>query len=259
MIVFREDLYGMDVLVKGKYRTKRNRGLERCVLVRYMINSGYSKEEIFSSLKKLSYNENPYLSKESKEKIYNKIYEKALQYEYIKDKEVVIYKDEMEKILSVENQDARNLLFTSLVYYKWGQTIRYYEFYSKVEGRSTVRCKDRDILAISNIKTRGKENKVRLFNQLIKEGLYKTVSFKNTEYFYIPFAQNYGDIAFTIDNFDDLILWLYSYIHPSKYKKCEECGIWIRKTTGSKKYCSSCSQYVAHRKSWESTDLWKSA
>ena len=53
-------------------------------------------------------------------KIYQKIYNKALKYEYIKDKEVIIYKDELDVILKIEDKKARDLLFVSLVYYKWG-------------------------------------------------------------------------------------------------------------------------------------------
>ena len=70
MIVFREDLYGLDVLTKNKYQTEKNHGFERCVLVRYMANNGYNKEEIISSLRKLSRSEFAYLSKEKKDKIY---------------------------------------------------------------------------------------------------------------------------------------------------------------------------------------------
>lgn len=247
MIIFREDLYGMDILVKKKYRTKKNRGLERCVLVRYMNNNGYSKEEIISSLKKMSHSENPYLSKENREKIFNKIYDKALNYEYIKEKEVTIYKDEINKILEVPDKNARNLLFINLVYYKWGKTINHYKFYSKNLNKVCVKCQDKDILSLSKLDIKSSRQKSLLFNYLIKNGLYKTTSFKNTEYFYIPFAQENGEVAFVIDNFDDLILWMYSYLEPLKYKKCEECGRWIKKTTGSKKYCASCAKYISNQ------------
>lgn len=247
MIVFREDLYGLNVLTKNKYQTEKNHGLERCVLVRYMANSGYNKDEIMSSLRKLSRNEFAYLSKEKKEKIYEKIYDKALKYEYIKDREVIIYKEELDKVLEVEDKRARDLLFVSLVYYKWGQTVDYYKFYSHNLNRILVKENDADLIALAKLKSLRSIQKNLTFHYLIKNNFYKNIGFKNTNYFYIPFVQNEGDIALRIDNFDNLLFWLYSYLEPNKYKKCEECGKWILKTTGSKKYCKSCALYVSNQ------------
>lgn len=247
MIVFREDLYGLDVLTKNKYQTEKNHGFERCVLVRYMANNGYNKEEIISSLRKLSRSEFAYLSKEKKDKIYEKIYNKALKYEYIKEREVIVYKDELEKILSIQDKKARDLLFVSLIYYKWGQTVDSYKFYSHNLNRILVRESDSDLIALAKLKSLRSIQKNLTFHYLIKNNFYKNVGFKNSNYFYIPFVQNEGEIAFKIDNFDNLLFWLYSYLEPNKYKKCEECGKWILKTTGSKKYCKSCALYISNQ------------
>lgn len=247
MIIFREDLYGLNVLTRNKYQTKKNRGLERCVVVRYMFNNGYTKEEILKSLHKLSRNEFAYLPKEKKEKIYDKIYKKALNYEYIKDREVVIYKSEMDKILEIKDKNARNLLFAGLVYYKWGQTVDYYKFYSHNLNKVLVRESDFDLITLAKLKSLRSKQRNLTFYYLIKNNYYKNISFKNNNYFYIPFAQTSGEVAFTIDNFDELILWLYAYLEPQKYKRCCECGKWILRTTNSKKYCKECALYVSNQ------------
>lgn len=248
MIVFREDLYGADILTKNKYRTGKRHGFERCVLVRYMANNGYSKEEIISSLKRLSKKEFMYTSEVYERRIYNRIYNKALEYEYIKDKEVIIYKSEIDTILSIPDKKERDLLFVCLVFYKWAKTIEQYKFYDHFLNKTLVEEHDNDMIALARLKSlRNVERKLK-FNYLIKNHYYEDRMFKGKSFFYIPFAVDAGEVAFTIDNFDDLIYWLYWYIEPTKYKRCIECGRMIKKTTGSKKYCGSCACYVANQK-----------
>lgn len=247
MLIFREDLYGLNILTKNKYQTERNHGFERCVLVRYMHDNGYSKDEILSSLNKLTRNEFAYLPREKKDKIYERIYKKALEFEYIKDREVIIYKDELDKILEIKDQRVRDLLFVCLVYYKWGQTVDSYKFYSHNLNRILVKENDKNLLSLAKLNSLRAKQKNLLFYQLISNGYYKNTGFKNNNYFYIPFCQDAGEVAFKIDNFDNLIFWLYSYLEPNKYKKCEECGKWIYKTTGSKKYCKPCALYVSNQ------------
>lgn len=247
MIIFNEEKYAKEIINNSKFKTNKNRGYERCVLVRYLFAEGYTEDGIKDYLNGLSRGEFPYLSKNDKYKIFDKIIAKANQYEYIKDRNVKIYKSELEIINSIENEKARDLLFICLVYYKWGCTVDAFKFYSKNMNKILVEEKDKDLYYMSKLNSLRVKDRNLTFYELIKNRLYVNCGFKDKNYFYIPFACSDGEVAFEIDNFNDLILWLYSYLEPEKYKKCEICERWIKKTKSPKKYCSECANSMVRK------------
>ena len=62
-------------------------------------------------------------------------------------------------------------------------------------------------------------------------------------------------IAFTINNFDNVIREILFYDNPTKFFRCGVCGKLIERkapNTNNKKYCSECARYVKIQKTLES-------
>lgn len=104
MLVFDERKYAKNIIENNKYETIKSQGKERCIIVRYLINEGKSTEEIKSILNNIPMSGGEYLSEKEKDVIFSKIINKAGDYEFITGKSVVIYKEEMDKVLSIEDE-----------------------------------------------------------------------------------------------------------------------------------------------------------
>ena len=187
MIIFDEKKYAERILRNKEYGTLKNQGQERCAIVRYLkFDKGYSDEDILNVLSKIPMHGGDALTKQHKNEIYSRIIEKAPKYEYVKDIEVKIYKSELDIINSITNENRRNLLFCSLVYYKWGQHIFSENFYSKVSERVMVLEDDENISKISKIMKLRKDERFALYRELYLKKYYIQDIIKSKNYFYIP-------------------------------------------------------------------------
>ena len=246
MIIFDEKKYAERILRNKEYGTLKNQGQERCAIVRYLkFDKGYSDEDILNVLSKIPMHGGDVLTKQHKNEIYSRIIEKAPKYEYVKDIEVKIYKSELDIINSIKNEDCRNLLFCSLVYYKWGQHIFSKNFYSKVSERVMVLEDDENISKISKIMKLRKDERFALYRELYLKKYYIQDIIKSKNYFYIPFAKDDGeDVVMTINSYGNILGELYLYNKEQGYKRCENCGEVIKKNNNKQKYCNNCSRIV---------------
>lgn len=251
MLVFDEKKYAEDIISNNKYNTIKTQGRERCILVRYLTSLGYSIEDIKNVLAKIPMSGGEFLSANEKDIIFSKIIDKANQFEFITDISVTIYKNEIDTILSVEDEYARNLLFVYLVYYKWASQIKHLQFYSRHNDAIMVLENNSDIWKLAGLSKLRVADRYRLCNNLFTLGLYKIDNFKSHNYIYIPFAQNSGEVAFTIKNYDNILGELFLYSSPNQYKRCCVCGTVIKKTRSPKKYCTSCAYKENIRKTKE--------
>lgn len=246
MLIFDEKAYAKELLKEKTFKTYRQKDIERYVLIRYLHSQGLSFDEIENKLQKFPLVGCEYLDKKEIDMIYSKIIDKALSCDLITGIKVDIFKSEMEVINSVKNEHARNLLFILLVYYKWAINQSYLYFYSKHNEAKMVMTNDIDCWKLAGLMKLRVADRYKLCNELISNKLYVEDNFKSHNYFYLPFSKDSGDIAISIDNYDNIIGELYYYNEPEKYKRCATCGTVIQKTRSPKKYCSKCA-YEAKR------------
>ena len=62
---------------------------------------------------------------------------------------------------------------------------------------------------------------------------------------YIKSLYNENNIAFTINNYDDVVFYYEHYINPFWYPLCERCGKIIKRSSTTQKYCKECSKKAA--------------
>lgn len=251
MLIFDEKKYAQEIINSKKYNTIKTQGRERCVIVRYLMNLNKTSEEIKDILFSIPMKGGEYLTEHDKSCIYDKIIDKANQFDFITGLQVEIYKNELDVILSVENENARNLLFVYLVYYKWACQIKHLRFYSKKNNVFMAVENNADIWKLANLSKFRVSERYLLCNQLFSLGLYRVDNFKSHNYIYLPFVQNDGEVAITIKDFDNFLNELFIYEYPNQYKRCIICGKVIKKTRSPKKYCSDCAYKENIRKTIE--------
>lgn len=61
---------------------------------------------------------------------------------------------------------------------------------------------------------------------------------------YIKSLYNENNIAFTIDNYDNVVDYYNRYLNPSRYLSCEKCGAAVKRIKNNQKYCKRCAKYV---------------
>ena len=145
MLVFDEEEYATEIINNKKYNTVKTQGRERCILVRYLTSVlNYSNEEIKNVLEKIPMSGGEYLTSKDKDVIFSKIINKANEFDFVTGIEIDIYKSEMDVILSLEDEYARNLLFVYLVYYKWatiyGNLLVYLSYESQIDIDCVIYC-----------------------------------------------------------------------------------------------------------------------
>lgn len=251
MLVFDEKKYAMNLIKNKEFQTYRQKDIERYILIRYLSSEGMSSDEIKKELENFPLIGCEYLDKKEMNIIYDKILARALSCPLITDIKVNVYKSEMEIINKLEDENARRLLFVLLVYYKWAINQQYLFFFSKYNNTKMVITNDLDIWKYAGLMKLRVAERYKICNKLIIDGLYVEDNFKSNNYFYLPFLKEEGELAFTIDNYDNIIGELDYYNDSEHYKRCAECGVVIKKTRSPKKYCDNCARVVKNQKNKE--------
>ena len=258
MLIFDEKIYAEELIKNKKYQTVKTQGRERCVLVRYLNSLGYNKEKIKKVLFDIPIHGGEYLSYQDKDIIFDKIINKANDYEFVTGITVNIFKSEINEIEQIENKYERYLLFMYLVYYKWASKVKHLQFYSKKNNIMMVVENNNDLWKLAGVSKFKVSDRYMLCNQLFNKGLYKIDNFKNHNYIYLPFAKNDGEIVISISKYDNILGELLIYEEPNNYKRCAICGRVITKTRSPKKYCSECAYKENIRKTMKNRKSLKS-
>lgn len=251
MLIFDEKKYAMNLIKNKEFQTYRQKDIERYILIRYLSSEGMSSEEIKKELEAFPLIGCEYLDKKEINLIYDKILERALSYPLITGIKVNIYKSEIDTINTLDDDNAKKMLFALLVYYKWAINQPYLYFFSKYNNTKMVITNDLDIWKCSGLMKLRVAERYKVCNKLIIDGLYVEDNFKSNNYFYLPFSVDDGEIAITIENYDNIIGELNYYNNPDKYKRCSECGVVINKTRSPKKYCDNCARIVKNKQNKE--------
>ena len=257
MLIFDEKKYAENLLKSKEFKTYRQKDIERYILIRYLSSIGMKEEDIKKQLAKFPFAGCEYLDKTEISYLYDKILQKALSRPLVSGIEVDIYESEMEVIESVEDFDARKLLFVLLIYYKWASQQSCLKFFSRYNNVDMVITNDLDIWKNAGIMGLRVSERYKLCNKLIEKGLYVEDNFKANNYFYLPFCQKNGKIAIKITNYDNILGELLYFEDKNHYKRCSNCGIVITKTRSPKKYCSNCAREIKNKQNLKYYNLGK--
>lgn len=158
-------------------------------------------------------------------------------------KKVIIYNEELERIKTLNNNNAENLSFIMLVIYKFFDYEWVYECNS-------------DLYKLAELKVSGKSRNELLYllsqNKMIRFNAFVNKDYKHNRHkkiaetkfkvlFCLDESCNIKTVAFTISDFDDLLLYYRYYIGDTDIIKCAGCDRPIRITGNAKKYCYECA------------------
>lgn|GEM_PF-6406318 len=158
-------------------------------------------------------------------------------------KTVTIYKEELDCIMKLKNKNAENLAFIFLVVYKF-------------LGYDWMYENNSDIYRLAELHASGNTKNELLYllskNKLIRYNVFVNKDHKNNRQNRIAetkckvlFCLDYSDdIAFSISDYDDLILYYRKYVGDANIIQCSECGRPIKQTGNSKKYCNNCASLL---------------
>lgn len=203
------------------------------VLIKYYKQMGMNREQIYNEIEDFMISNYPNYNKAMWQDTIQSLVVKFAKSKYklrIIDN-VYITKEEMDFILSKNNDKMERILFIMLVYAKiynsngWINTdIKYIFKYSN--------CRDNS------------KNQYLYMNKLYNEGILEfPKSIKNNS-FRITYLNNTKNLAIEIKDFDNPIMYYYEYKNPNSVGNCEMCGKKILKDGkkhNSKKYCTDCS------------------
>lgn len=185
----------------------------------------------------------------SKEKFYKKM-NKALnaglkkEQKLIEISEIDIYKSELDYINSFDiNQDYKKVMFTFLVQLRLNKMIYEYRYDGKEYNSSYFKGETKkynNIKKISNIPTKMLLND-EVINCLEKLELVTILHKGTIKLDYIENCKQYGVIAFTITDFNNIGLYFDYYNDIKGIIKCEACGKIIKMRNNKTKYCLDCS------------------
>lgn len=245
MVIFDEKIYAENIMANG-YKTKRNQGIERCCLIRYLRYLGKTDEEIISILDTIPFERSKYLSRENILYIYNKLLKKASDFQFVYDIEVGITQRDKELIKSL-SQDISYLAYVYLIYYKWAKNIKRYIF--RYNNNIYVEYRENDIWRLANLTSKKVRERHSLDRKLTNLGIIDIKIFKNKTFIYVKensdldYAQRLKGVKF--NHLKDAYKALtYEMVNHKYYKLCEVCGKGYYSSSHQAKYCDHCKGIV---------------
>lgn len=182
------------------------------------------------------------------EKLANLVYEQ--EQELVSVKEVLISKQEMDAILSIDDFDCQKILYMLLVYKKIQNQLHRHvnEWFNGSLGEVFK------LARMSGTKSTTKAQGEMVY--LLKEAgfiqLAKSLKSLNLKLNYLDLeVPQEDDVVLRITQFDDVIYEFYEYI-GHRVARCQMCGKMIRLKKGerkSRKYCVSCKRIALNEKS----------
>lgn len=251
MIIFNKEKYVKKILKEHIESNAIGVRYKLCLVVKYYLtNSEYKPYQIKNILKKVSTEYFKGLPDKVIEYEIEEIFNAAKQSLTASNNKndldiitVTIYKEELDRIKQLNNKNAENLAFIFLVVYK------YFGYDWMYENNSDIYC-------LAEIQASGKTKNELIYllskNKMIKFNSFVNKDYKNnkqnkiaeTKYKVLFCANDSSDIAFTISDYDDLILYYRYYVGDTNIIECVKCGRPIRLTGNSKKYCNDCANFL---------------
>lgn len=256
MFIYNEEAHASKILRNKKFDTIRQQKQEKYALIKYLLSINKTDEEINKILKSIKNNQLAYINKEHHDKINYSMINRAKAMPFIKDVCINIYHEELDLIISLQEEILAKIMYANLIYYKYTQKYTNDFFISKKNnGKVFVKENERAILELVGLSLKSKIAIQEAYKILLDKEYYYIQNFKGFNYYTLLFPTKNSSIAFTITNFDNVIKELLFYDNPTKFFRCEICGKLIEKKapdTNNKKYCSECARYVKIQKTLES-------
>lgn len=245
MIIFDEKVYAESIIANG-YKTRKNQGMERCCLIRYLRYLGKTDEEIIQVLDTIPFEKSRYLSRENVLYIYNRLLKKASDFQFVYDIEIGITQRDKEIIKSL-SQDISYLAYVYLIYYKWAKNIKRYTF--RYNNSIYVEYRESDIWRLAGLTSKKVRERHLLDRKLSNLGIIDIKIFKNKTFISVKenndldYAQRLSGVKF--NHLKDAYKALtYDKINHKYYKLCEVCGKGYQTSSHQAKYCNHCKQVI---------------
>lgn len=151
---------------------------------------------------------------------------------------VTITQPEMNLILSIEGRQAQRLAFTLMCLAKYQTAVN-------PSSNGWVNGKDSEIMNLANIKNSIKRQSA-IYNMLNKIGFIEfSKRVDNTNVRVCHYID--GAPAITITDFRNLGYQFNDYCGEEGYIKCSVCGIMVKRTGRTQKYCPTCAAEAQSR------------
>lgn len=236
MIIWDEYKYGKNIYESSNVKTKKWQLVELKCLIKYLLENKYNPKDIRVALFNCCQEDLKYLPEKYRNNIFNKLIQQCKKSKIIKNKEIIIYNDEMDIIKSIDDLNKEKVLFVLLVYNKW---LNNHEWFSMVK---------RDIFKTAKINLNSKVQQNILFDLLQKGFLKSEVrkiakgSKKNKQQMWnLSYLRQDGDIAFVLSDYDNLIYRYLNYFYEG-YFECITCKHIFKKNNNKQKYCYDCAK-----------------
>ncbi len=151
---------------------------------------------------------------------------------------VTITEPEMNMILSIEGRQGQRLAFTLMCLAKYQSAVN-------PAANGWVNGKDSEIMNMANIKNSIKRQSA-IYNMLKNIGFIEfSKRVDNTNVRVCRFIE--GKPAITITDFRNLGYQFNAYCGEDGYLKCAVCGLMVKRTGRTQKYCPECAAEVQSR------------
>ena len=213
-----------------------NNTIEKISLIaRYYYYTGLKFKNISNSIKELMLTNYKNYNPDKWEDTINYIVRKVAKYPLVKIDYIPITAKEMNVIAAIKNKKLEKLAFTLLVFAKYGNA-------KNLENNNWVAVDDSAIFDSARI-TGSSTSQCLSFNDLFIRGLIKYARKPNNTNSQILFVDDSDDIVMKIT---DLRCLGYEYLRykGEKFIECAECGVLVRPSSPTHKYCKSCAGYT---------------
>jgi len=253
MIIWNNYEYGKKIYEDKSVKTKKWQYKELKTLILYMLLNDKSPKEIRAALEECCQDDIKYLRDKQKKTIFNKIIaqtkqelpkkDEIIKESYIKSKEITIFLDEIDKIKTINDQNAEKVAFAMLVYCKWLNNLTWFTM-SKA-----------DIVREAKIKNLNSIDQQRVLtglvqNQYIKSDVRKAsrkhcrgTGNNEQQMWSLNYLSQDGDVAFTINDYDNFVYRYLNYVYGG-YFVCAGCGKIFKQNKNVQKYCKKCSREI---------------
>lgn len=212
------------------------------ILSKYYFSVGYTKKKVASLLKEAVLRNDPKAVLQCWEDVISDVIKKSKGSTLIEVDGIFLTKKEMDICASIEAKRVQRLFFTILCLAKYENAVRR-------DTSGWVNTKYKDIFKLANIDL-SKDRQCDLIYTLVTGG-YITLSKKSSSLSFKVECLDYdGDAYLSVTDFRNLGNQYLRYI-GEPYIECANCGLVVRRTGRSQKYCKSCAADVNRMKTSE--------
>ena len=204
------------------------------ILAKHYFSIGQNKSQVTSSIE--SFMEKSYsgfnISKWEK-KIKNvvaSVFKKG-KFDLVNIKEVIIYKNELEKIREINNLRLEKLAFVLLVCAK---------IYNQMNNTDLnwVNTNLKDIFSDTNMAVSKKDQSLMIYRLNVLQYLTYPDNIQSTN-IKVMYCNSNGEEVIRIDDFRNYVFYYLKWIGET-VENCEECGVLFLPTSNRNKYCKTC-------------------